>query len=223
MTAWLRDMGSLLEVRAMKRLGAGGAAALVAALVLAADADAFTVGDGTYASGVGPVGWHWEATIAGHSRKYALLSQELETTPAFEDHPEHTGNSDRVLVRRRRLAIRVGSDGTHAPLVEQQLYTTDTGIGVNVAGIVTNADVRRLEVRYAYSAERPATSPGVERLVLEQPVRRRRLDHTPLKFWLAGATGGPNGYPYHVSRIRGEVRVRIRGHWRLRWRLLFRE
>jgi hypothetical protein len=207
----------------MKRLGAGGVAAVVAALVLAGSAHAVTVGDGTYSSGVGAVGWHWEAKIAGHSRKYALLSQDLETTPAFEDHPEHTGNSDRVLVRRGRLAIRVGSDGTHAPLVEQQLYTNDTATGVNVAGIVTNADVRRLEVRYAYSAQRPATSPGVDRLVLEQPVRSRRLDRTPLKFWLAGATGGPSGYPYHVSRIRGEVRVRIRGHWRLRWRLLFRE
>jgi hypothetical protein len=207
----------------MKRSGAGGAAALVIALVSAGSAHAFTVGDGTFASGAGAVGWHWEASIAGHSRKYALLSQDLETTPAFEDHPEHTGNSDSVLVRHGRLAIRLGSDGTHAPLVEQQLYTNDGVTGVNVAGIVTNADVRRLEVSYAYSAERPATAPGVERLVLEQPVRRKRLDHTLLKFWLAGATGGPNGYPYHVSRIRGEVRVRIHGHWRLRWRLLFRE
>jgi hypothetical protein len=207
----------------MKRIAAAGAAALVAALVSAGTAHAITVGDGTYASGVGAVGWHWEARIAGHSRKYALVSQELETTPAFEDHPEHTGNSDSVLVRRRRLAIRVGPGGTHAPLVEQQLYTNDTATGVNVAGIVTNADVRRLEVRYAYSAARPPTSAGVERLVLEQPVLRRRLDRTPLKFWLAGATGGPNGYPYHVSRIRGEVRVPIHGHWRLRWRLLFRE
>jgi hypothetical protein len=53
----------------MKRMGAGGAAALVAALVSAGSAQAFTVGDGTYASGVGAVGWHWEASIAGHSRK----------------------------------------------------------------------------------------------------------------------------------------------------------
>jgi hypothetical protein len=207
----------------MKRIAAGGAAALGAALVSAGSAQAITVGEGTYASGVGAVGWQWEARIAGHSRKYALVSQELETTPDFKDHPENTGRSDRVFVRRGRLAIRVGPFGTHAPLVEQQLYTSDTRTGVNVAGIVTNADVRRLEVRYAYSAARPATSPGVERLVLEQPVRRSRLDRTPLKFWLAGATGGPNGYPYHVSRIRGEVRVRIHGHWRLRWRLLFRE
>jgi hypothetical protein len=216
-------MGSLVEVRSMKRIAAGGAAALVAALVSAGSSNAFTVGDGTYASGVGTVDWHWKASIAGHSREYALVSQELGTTPAFEDHPESTGNSDRVLVRRGRLAIRVGTGGTHAPLVEQQLYTSDTRTGVNVAGIVTNADVRRLEVRYAYSAERPATSPGVDRLVLEQPVRSRRLDRTPLKFWLAGATGGPNGYPYHVSRIRGEVRVRVHGRWRLRWRLLLRE
>jgi hypothetical protein len=207
----------------MKRIAAGGAAALVAALVLAGSAHAFTVGDGTYASGVGAVGWHWEARIAGHSRSYALVSQELETTPAFDDDANNTGNSDRVLVRRGRLAIRVGPGGTHAPLVEQPLYTSDTRTGVNVAGIVTNADVRRLEVRYAYSAERPPTSPGVERLILDEPVRRRQLDRTPLKFWLAGATGGPAGYPYHVSRIRGEVRVRIHGHWRLRWRLLFRD
>jgi hypothetical protein len=55
----------------MKRLGAGGAAALVVALVSAGSAHAFTVGDGTYASGVGTVGWHWEARIAGHSRKYS--------------------------------------------------------------------------------------------------------------------------------------------------------
>jgi hypothetical protein len=167
------------------------------------------------------VGWHLEARIAGQSRKYALVSQDLDTTPSWEDHPEFTGNSDSVLVRHRRLAI--GAGGQHAPLVEQQLYGSDrAGPGVNIAGVVTNARVRRLELRYGYSAARPATTPGVKRLVLRHPVRRKRLHRTPLKFWVAGATGGAGGYPYHITRIRGRVRVCSHGRCRLRWQLLYR-
>jgi len=194
---------------------------LAAGLVWTGGADAFTVGDGTAASGLGPVGWHLEARIAGHSRKYALVSQDLVTSPSWEDHPENTGESDSVLVRHHRLAI--GAGGQYAPVVEQQLYSNDrAGPGVNIAGVVTNAGVRRLELRYGYSAARPPTTAGVERLVLRQPIRRKRLDHTPLKFWLAAATGGAGGYPYHITRIRGRVRVCSHGSCRLRWRLLYR-
>jgi hypothetical protein len=168
------------------------------------------------------VGWHLEARIAGTSRKYALVAQDLDTTPSFEDHPESTGESDSVLLRHGRLAI--GAGGQYAPVVEQWLYGNDPASpGVNVAGVVTNAGVRKLELRYGYSAARPATTPGVERLVLREPVRRKRLHRTPLKFWLAGATGGANGYPYHITRIRGRVRVCGHGHCRLRWQLLYRD
>jgi hypothetical protein len=73
-----------------------------------------------------------------------------------------------------------------------------------------------------YSATRPATTPGVERLVLGQPIRRKRLDRTPLKFWLAGATGGAGGYPFHITRIRGRVQTCSHGKCRLYWQLLYR-
>jgi hypothetical protein len=108
-------------------------------------------------------------------------------------------------------------------VIQDQFYPYDTQALVawptNLSGIVTLTDVRALKLHYVYTDTQPV-SPGTTDLVLDRPTSRHTLRHTRLKFWLAGANGGGNGFVYDLQTVHGKVRICKRGSCRLYWKLI---
>jgi hypothetical protein len=198
-------------------------AAVAATLVWSATADARNVGSGTFAAPLGPIDWTWSVRVKHWAGRDWKVYQEIHWTAPFENLPQTELADDTVPTSHRRLDIQTRK--TSAPVIQAQTYPYDTQALVawptNLSGIVTLANVRALKLHYVYTDTQPV-SPGTTDLQLTQPTSRHTLHNTRLKFWLAGANGGGNGFVYDLQTVEGKVRICRRDHCRWYWKLIYK-
>lgn len=199
------------------------AAALVAASTWSGAAHARTVGSGTFMAPLGPIEWSWTVQVRHWAGREWKVYQRIVSRAPFEDLPKIETDDDTVPTRHGRLDLQTRV--TPAPVSQQQFYPYDTQALVqhptNLSGIVTLADVAALKLHYVYT-NTPPVAPGTTDLLLTQPTSRSTLHHTRLKFWLAGANGGAQGFVYDLQTVQGKVRVCKRHRCRWYWKLIYK-
>jgi hypothetical protein len=205
-----------------QRAGIACVGAVVIALLSASVADAKKVGSGTFSAPLGAIDWTWKVHVKHWAGRDWKVYQRISSDAAFENLTQVETDDATVPIWHRRLHIQTRE--TAAPVIQQQFYPYDPQAQVqwptNLSGIVTLAGVRAVKLHYVYTNTQPVTQ-GTTDQILTRPTSRHTLHNTRLKFWMAGANGGAQGFVYDLQTVEGKVRI-CRRHCRWYWKLIYK-